>query len=78
MGLLIFLLFVILLAGLGVLGLVLKVALGVALGLALGLVLVVWLVAWWVRRALFGRRSRWRRVPGSRVEVLDPHDCPSR
>jgi hypothetical protein len=53
----------------------LKVVLGVALGVVLGLFLAVALlgavVAWRIRRALYGPRPRWRRVRGSRVEVLD-------
>jgi hypothetical protein len=64
----------ILLALTGALTFVLKVALGVALGLFLGIVLVGGLIAWRVRRTLFGDRTRWRRVQGSRIEVLDRRD----
>jgi hypothetical protein len=67
----------ILLALTGLLRVVLGVALGVALGIFLGAVLVGALIAWRVRRALFGSRSRWRRVQGSggsRIEVLDRRD----
>ncbi len=71
MGLVIVLLFLVLAAALGVLGIIVKVALGVALGVFFGLALAAWLVVWRIRRALFGRRQRWRRVPGSRVEVLE-------
>jgi membrane protein implicated in regulation of membrane protease activity len=70
MGILILILLLIL-AATGGLFLVLKVALGVALGLFLGVALIGALIAWQVRRALFGPRRRWRRVRGSRVEVLD-------
>ena len=59
------------LAATGGLVLALKIALGVALGLFLGVALVGALIAWQIRRALFGPRQRWRRVRGSRVEVLD-------
>ena len=62
MGILILILLLIL-AATGGLVLALKIALGVAL--------VGALIAWQIRRALFGPRQRWRRVRGSRVEVLD-------
>ena len=70
-------LLVVLAAAAGILGTVVKVALGVALGIFAGFVLIASLIAWRVRRALRGggRESGWRRVPGSRVEVLDrPRD----
>jgi membrane protein implicated in regulation of membrane protease activity len=73
MGILILILLLIL-AATGGLVLVLKVALGVALGLFLGVALIGALVAWQVRRALFGPRRRWRRVRGSRIEVLERGD----
>jgi membrane protein implicated in regulation of membrane protease activity len=69
-----FLIILILLALTGALSFVLKVALGVALGLFLGVALVGALIAWRIRRALFGGRSQWRRVHGSRIEVLDRRD----
>jgi hypothetical protein len=65
------LILLILLAATGGLFLALKIAVGVALGLFLGVALVGALVAWQIRRALFGRNPRWRRVRGSKVEVLD-------
>ncbi|HEY3209681.1 MAG TPA: hypothetical protein VGL18_07775 [Actinomycetota bacterium] len=65
------LLLLLILAATGGLVLALKIALGVALGLFLGVALVGALIAWRVKRALFGPRQRWRRIPGSRVEVLD-------
>jgi membrane protein implicated in regulation of membrane protease activity len=78
MGLLLLLVIVVLLAAVGVLGFVVKIALGVALGLFLGVTLVAAIITWRVRRALFGSRSRWRRVRGSsRIEVLDRPDRPS-
>jgi heme A synthase len=61
-------------AGLGILGTILKVAVGVALGLVLGVAAIAWLVTWRVRRALRGPRQR--RIPGSRVEVLDRRPRP--
>ena len=67
------LLLLVLLAAMGVLGFVLKLAVAVALGVVLAVVLIAYLVTWRVRRALFGRKPRWRRLPGSRVEVLDRH-----
>lgn len=73
MGLVILLL-LLLAAALGILGLIVKVALGIALGIFLGFALVAWVVTWRIRRAIYGRRPRWRRVPGSRVEVLDRRD----
>jgi membrane protein implicated in regulation of membrane protease activity len=66
-----FLIILILLALTGLLRIVLGVALGVALGIFLGAILVGAVVAWRIRRALSGSRSRWRRVQGSRIEVLD-------
>jgi hypothetical protein len=68
------LIILILLALTGALTFVLKVALGVALGIFLGIALAGGLIAWRVRRALFGSRSRWRGVRGSRIEVLDRRD----
>lgn len=65
------LILLILLAATGGLVLALKIALGVALGLFLFVALVGALVTWRIRRALFGPRQRWRRIRGSRVEVLD-------
>jgi membrane protein implicated in regulation of membrane protease activity len=72
---LVMLLLLILLAAMGVLGFMLKLAVAVALGMVLGVVIIGYLVTWRVRRALFGRkpRPRWRQIPGSRVEVLDRH-----
>jgi thiosulfate reductase cytochrome b subunit len=65
---------ILLLAAMGILGFVVKVAFAVALGVVIGFV-VLGAVLWWrVRRALFGPRYRWRRVKGaggSTVEVLD-------
>lgn len=62
----------------GALGFVLKVAVGVAVGLVLAGVLLVSLVAWRIRRTFLGPRptQRWRRIPRSRVEVLDPPSPP--
>jgi membrane protein implicated in regulation of membrane protease activity len=75
MGLLLLLFVILLLAAVGVLGFVLKVAAGIALGLFLAVVLVSALITWRVRRFLYGSRPRWRRVRGSsRVEVLDPRN----
>lgn len=65
------LIILIVLAVTGALTFVLKVALGVALGLFLAVALLGGLVAWRIRRAFLGSGPRWRRVPGSRVEVLD-------
>ena len=65
------LILLIVLAATGGLILALKIALGVALGLFLGVALLGALVAWRIRRALFGQSPRWRRVRGSRVDVLD-------
>ena len=80
MGLVILLLFILLLAAAGALGFVVKVALGLALGLILTAFFGVWYVKRRVRRALYGtgRRSgpQWRRLSGSRVEVLDRRDRP--
>jgi Flp pilus assembly protein TadB len=70
-------LLLILAAAAGVLGVVVKVALGVALGIFAGFVFIAWFIAWRFRRVLrgAGRDPRWRRVRGSRVEVLDrPRD----
>jgi heme A synthase len=68
----------ILLAVTGTLAFVAKVALGVALGLILAVAISAWLLTWRVRRALFGRNPRWRRVRGSssHIEVLDRRDRP--
>jgi hypothetical protein len=75
---LLLLVILILLAATGALTFVLKVAAGVALGLFLGVALIGGLVAWRIRRVMFGPGPRWRRIRGSRVEVLDrdrrPHD----
>jgi thiosulfate reductase cytochrome b subunit len=65
-----FILILLLLALMGVLGFVIKVAFAVAIGVFLGFLLVAGLVWWRVRRALFGPRSRGRRMGTSRVEVL--------
>jgi membrane protein implicated in regulation of membrane protease activity len=71
MVILTFLLILALLAVMGILGFVLKVAFAVALGVFLGFLLLA-AVAWWrVRRALFGPRSRTRRLGRSSVEVMD-------
>ena len=70
-----FVILLLLLALTGALTFVLKVALGVALGLLLAVMLIVAVVGWRVRRALWGPRGRrWRRVRGSRVEVLRRED----
>ena len=69
-----FLILLILLALTGALTFVLKVALGVALGLFLAVVLIAAVVGWRVRRALWGSRRGWRRVRGSRIEVLRRDD----
>jgi len=79
MGLLMLLVVILLLAAVGVLGFVLKVAAGIALGLFLGVILVAALFTWRVRRFLYRsrlrQRQRWRRVRGSsRIEVLDQPD----
>jgi membrane protein implicated in regulation of membrane protease activity len=75
MGLLLLLIMILLLAAVGVLGFVVKVAVGVALGLFLGVALVTALITWRVRRFLYGSRSRPRRMRGSsRIEVLEPRD----
>jgi len=79
MGLLFLLLIILLLATAGILGFVVKVALGIAVGLVAAVMLLVWAVKRRVRRALFGTtrpRAQWRRVPGSRVEVLDRGEPP--
>ena len=62
-------LLLILLAVLGILGTIVKVALGVALGIVLGVAAIGALVAWRVRRAIRGPRRR--RIRGSNVEVVD-------
>jgi membrane protein implicated in regulation of membrane protease activity len=69
MGLFILIL-ILILALTGALTFVLKVALGVALGLFLAVVLIASLIGWRIRRALLGPRKDWRRVRGSRIEVL--------
>jgi hypothetical protein len=74
---LLLLIILILLAATGALTFVLKVAVGVALGLFLGVALIGGLVAWRIRRAVFGSGPRWRRVRGSRVEVLDRREPPA-
>ncbi len=58
----------------GALGFVLKVAVGVAVGIVLAAVLAVSLAVWRIRRTVLGPRpgQRWRRIPRSRIEVLDP------
>ena len=71
----------------GALSFVLKIAAAVALGVFVGVVLLGAFAMWRIRRALglsgphgltarpFGQpRPRWRRVRGSRVEVLDRRD----
>ena len=62
----------------GALGFVLKVAVGVAVGIVLAAVLLISLVAWRIRRTFLGPRpiQRWRRIPRSRVEVLEPPGHP--
>ena len=62
----------------GALGFVMKVAVGVAVGIVLAAVLLISLVAWRIRRTVLGPRptQRWRRIPRSRVEVLDPPPRP--
>lgn len=67
----ILILLLLLAAAAGVLGTVVKVALGVALGIVAGFGLIAWLVVRRVRRAMYGESPRWRRVRGSRVEVLE-------
>ncbi len=75
MALVIFILVLLILAMAGVLGLVVKVALGVAVGIFLGLVLAAWLAIRRIKRALglTGKppRDQWRRIPRSRVEILE-------
>ena len=56
----------------GILGFVLKVAVAVAIGVVLAVVLLASLAAWRIRRTLFGPSPRWRRIPHSRGEVLEP------
>ncbi|MDP8955681.1 MAG: hypothetical protein M3N24_01785 [Actinomycetota bacterium] len=58
----------------GALGFVLKVAVGVAVGVVLATVLLVSLAVWRIRRMILGPPpgQRWRRIPRSRVEVLEP------
>ena len=57
---------------------VVKLAVGVAVGIFLAILLLITiggaLIAWRIRRAFRGQRSNWRRVRGSRIEVLDPDD----
>ncbi len=62
-----------LLALTGTLAFVLKVALGVFIGLVLAIAVASWLLIWRVRRAVYGREPRWRRVRGSssNIEILD-------
>ena len=63
----------------GALGFVLKVAVGVAVGIVLASVLLLSLAVWRIRRTFLGPRptaQRWRRIPRSRVEVLDPPRYP--
>jgi uncharacterized membrane protein YccC len=78
-GLFLFVVLLLLLALMGVLGFVIKVAFAVALGVVLGFLLIAGLAWWRIRRALFGpRRNNWRRMPSrgesSNVEVLDRRD----
>jgi uncharacterized membrane protein YccC len=78
-GLFLFVVLLLLLALMGVLGFVIKVAFAVALGVVLGFFLIAGLAWWRIRRALFGpRRENWRRMPSrgesSHVEVLDRRD----
>ncbi len=58
----------------GALGFVLKVAVGVAVGIVLASVLLISLAVWRIGRTVLGPRpaQRWRRIPRSRIEVLDP------
>ena len=58
----------------GILGFVLKLAVAIAVGVVLAVVLLASLAAWRIRRTLFGPSTRWRKIPGSRVEVLEPPD----
>ncbi len=67
-------LLLILLAITGVLWFVVKVAVGVALGLFIGVALIGAFITWRVRRMLDRTRQQWRRLPNSKVEVLDPND----
>lgn len=62
----------------GALGFVVKVAVGVAVGIVLATALLVSLAVWRIRRTFLGPRptQRWRRIPRSRVEVLDPPRYP--
>jgi hypothetical protein len=78
-GLFLFIVLLLLLALMGVLGFVIKVAFAVALGVVLGFFLIAGLAWWRIRRALFGpRRDNGRRMrprgESSRVEVLDRRD----
>jgi hypothetical protein len=78
-GLFLIVVLLLLLALMGVLGFVIKVAFAVALGVVLGFFLIAGLAWWRIRRALFGsRRNDRRRIPppgeSSRVEVLDRRD----
>jgi hypothetical protein len=72
------LLLLILLIVTGTFAFVLKVALGVFIGLILALAVSAWLLVWRVRRAVFGRDTRWRPVRGSssNIEVLDHRPPP--
>jgi heme A synthase len=72
------LLLLVLLIVTGTLAFVVKVALGVFVGLLLAIAVAAWLMVWRVRRAVFGRGSRWRRVRGSssHIEVLDRRPPP--
>ncbi len=60
----------------GALGFILKVAVAVAVGIVLAAVLLVSLAAWRIRRSILGPTGRWRRIPRSRVEVLEPRHHP--
>ena len=74
MGLLIFVLLLVLLAAVGILGFIVKVAVGVALGIFLAIFLVMAIVGWRVRRFLRGPRPPRRRRGSSRVEIIEPGD----
>ncbi len=73
-----FLILLLILAATGALWTAFQVALGVALGVFLAVLLLGAIVGWRIRRALWGGSRpgglRWRRVPGSRIEVLDRRD----
>ncbi len=68
---LLLILLLLLAAAAGILGTVVKVALGVALGIVAGFGLIAWFIVRRVRRALYRQSPGWRRVGGSRVEVLE-------